>query len=219
MNNTSNETNNDAVLVFYSERAISIIGILLSLYVLLISCFKSVHNKLLFTIENHITISCIIHMIPYLFPPQDLNRKQQHYSDPIPFICKVSVSMHSLSHYNSLMFPALLTYILYLSFSNPQKIETNQRMLKYCIPFLFWNRRWFKCWFFGDFEVIAHIVLSIVYYLVLFVFLIKIKNLLLNMINKEELKKEEGGKYLKSFKKFFVFVGGSFSSLILSIIE
>ena len=38
------------------------------------------------------------------------------------------------------------------------------------------------------------------------------------MINKEELKKEEGGKYLKSFKKLFVFVGGSFSSLILSII-
>ena len=142
MNNTSNETNNDAVLVFYSERAISIIGILLSLYVLLISCFKSVHNKLLFTIENHITISCIIHMIPYLFPQDP--KKQLHYSDPIPFICKVSVSMHSLSHYNSLMFPALLTYILYLSFSNPQKIETNQRLLKYCIPFLLWNRRWFN---------------------------------------------------------------------------
>ena len=204
MNNTSNETtsnNNDAVLVFYSERVISIIGLIISLYVLSISCFKKVHNKLLFTIENHITISCIIHMIPYLFPPQD-PKKQLHYSDPIPFICKVSVSMHSLSHYNSLMFPALLTYILYLSFSNPQKIETNQRLLKYCIPFLFWifnsvggiliflfSKKGagddLMCWFFGDFEVIAHSVLSITYYIVLFVFLIKIKNLLLNMINRE----------------------------------
>ena len=40
----------------------------------------------------------------------------------------------------------------------------------------------------------------------------------MNMINKGELKEEEGGKYLNSFKQFFVFVGGSFSSLILSIV-
>ena len=70
----------------------------------------------------------------------------------------------------------------------------------------------------GESEVITHCVLSILYYLVLFIFLIKIRILLVNMINNEELKEEEGRKYLNSFKKFFVFVGGSFSSLILSIV-
>ena len=87
MNNTSNETTTftDAVLVFYSERVISIFAILLSLYVLLSPCIKRVQHKLLFTIKNHITISCMIHLIPYLFPPQDQNQKQEHYSDTIPF--------------------------------------------------------------------------------------------------------------------------------------
>ena len=100
--------------------------------------YKKVQEKLLFAIEIHITISCMIHLIPYLFPPQDQNEKQEDYSDSIPFICKISVSLHSLSHYNSLMFPAFLTYILYLSFSNPNKIEKNLRLYKYYIPSLFW---------------------------------------------------------------------------------
>ena len=36
------------------------------------------------------------------------------------------------------MFPAFLTYILYLSFSNPHKFDKNLRLYKYYIPSLFW---------------------------------------------------------------------------------
>lgn len=238
MSNPNNEAmldSNFAYSVFYTEKAISILSIIFSIYVMYISCRFKTENQINYIIKLQIAISSIIHMIPYLLPAQEQGFQQENYKSPITFICSFETSLFSVTHYNLLSFPTFLTYIVYLSFKNPDKIEKNEKILKWGIPFFLWiinsiggvfiyifsvkgTGDDLVCWFSGKYEIIAHFVFAILCLGILMVFLIKIKSLLLSMIKTREIKEDSGNEYIKSLNKFLFFIWISGVSLVVELI-
>ena len=74
MSNPNSEAmldSNFAYSVFYTEKAISILSIIFSIYVMYISCRFKTENQINYIIKLQIAISSIIHLIPYLLPAQE----------------------------------------------------------------------------------------------------------------------------------------------------
>lgn len=161
-------------------------------------------------------------MLLYLFPAQEKDFIQKTKESKVSLLCSLQVGLFSLVHYNSINLPIMLTYVVYLSLKDSDKMEKkencmNIRMSLYCwisavfgrsIMFFFSYKKTEEdlvCWVAKDLTIIVHLGMTFLYLMIILIILYKIKLNLLMMIKKEEMSEVEGSKYLKSFNKFFLF--------------
>ena len=76
-----------AYIIYYTEKVFGIITIIFCLFVLYVSIRFQSSKKINSFFQNQITFSCIIHMIPYLLPPQQKGFVQKTYKSDITIIC------------------------------------------------------------------------------------------------------------------------------------
>ena len=66
-------------ILFGIEKVLNGIALLVCIYILYISLkFKSQKDDLTAIIKRQLVISCIIHIIPYIFPPLKISTKKNH---------------------------------------------------------------------------------------------------------------------------------------------
>lgn len=127
-----------AYIIYYTEKVFGIITIIFCLFVLYVSIRFQSSKKINSFFQNQITFSCIIHMIPYLLPPQQKGFVQKTYKSDITIICSLEAGLFSLTNFNSVNLPTALTYIVYLSLKCPEKLEKKRNCLKWVLSIVCW---------------------------------------------------------------------------------
>ena len=216
-------SNDDSHIINYTEKGISIASIIFSLYVLYTSFLSQKYRTITSIMKIQLTITCIIHMIPYLFEEQSL------------FSCSFQTFLLASSMFNTVQFPTILTIITYYNLKIPDTMIKKENVLKWLLSFLSWiiailgggaivlfsakgKGDDLVCWLSNDSGIIILCIVSFVYLMIILIILYKIKRKLLLMIKNEEIDENAGAQYINSFNKFFLFTMLALSSLILEVI-
>ena len=219
--------------IFYTEKGISIITLVLSVYILYILFRFQKYNTFNNVIKIQLTFTCIIHMIPYLFGPQD--SKQEKYDDQIATSCKVQTLLLAISMFNTIHFPMILTLITYISLKHPDTINKKEKCLKWTLSIISWFLALFGgffvfffcvkgagedlvCWLIKDIGIIALCIQTFVYLMIMIIFLYKIKIKIISLLKNEEIEGNTEGEYLKIFRKFFFSTMLTLCSLIFEVV-
>lgn len=126
----------DSKIIFFTEKGISIITLILCLYVLYISFQFQKYNTINAIMKIQLTITVMIHMIPYLFGPQ--YSKQETHEDYIDPFCQTQTLLLAVSMFNTTHFPTILTVITYISLNHPETLETKEKCLKWTLSIVSW---------------------------------------------------------------------------------
>ena len=180
-----------------------------------------------------LTITVMIHMIPYLFGPQ-YSKQETHedYTDPL---CQTQTLLLAVSMFNTTHFPTILTVITYISLNHPETLETKEKCLKWTLSIVSWFLALLGglivfflcvkgagedlvCWLIKDKGITALCIQTFVYLMIMIIILYKIKISLIQLIKSEGVQDDSGSEYIKSFKKFFYFSIMTLFSLIFEII-
>lgn len=135
MNDELKLSDYSSYFAFYSEKIIT--GICLILYSYIVYTFirfnsNSLINRV-FKIE--LLISCMIHMIPFLFFPQ-IGITQVKASDVIPITCAMQILLLSISIFSTIFLSTALTCIAYWKVHYSSVIEEKEKLL-YILYLLF----------------------------------------------------------------------------------
>lgn len=215
--------------LFIIEKVINVIALLVCLYMLYISLkFKSQKDDLTAMIKRQLVISCILHIIPYLFPPlKDIDQGDESYKYINP-LCGIQVFFASFSNFCMSIFSTAIPCLTYLRFKGTQISEKTERNIKLYLPLLSWgiplilstiftvigrkhNEEDYYCWFKDDYIILIHDIFTVVFLFIIYGLFWKIKYDV-----KEEMNKIGGQiKYMKRMLKYNVIV---YTTLILMII-
>ena len=219
-------------ILFGIEKVLNGIALLVCIYILYISLkFKSQKDDLTAIIKRQLVISCIIHIIPYLFPPlKDIEQKEPY--DYINPLCGIQVFFGSFSNFCVSIFSTAIPCLTYLRFSGTQISEKNEKIIKLYLPILSWgiplilsaiftivgrkhNEEDYYCWFKDDYIVLIHNIFTVVCLFVIYGLFWKIKYDVKKEINKS------GGqiKYMKRLLKYNVLVYTTMILIIIGVIS
>ena len=137
-------------------------------------------------------------MIPYLFEEQAKESQQETYKSPLPFSCSFQTFLLSISMFNTVQFPTILTIITYYNLKNPDTMIKYENCMKWLFSFLSWTIAILGgvvivlfalkgtgddlvCWLSNDRGMIILCIVSFVYLMIILIILYKIKRKLLLM--------------------------------------
>ena len=129
-------------------------------------------------------------MIPYLLPAQKKDFSKKHINQIS--LLYVQVSLFSITHYNSINFPTDLTYLVYFSLKDPEKMDRKQKCLTWSISHISWVSAFLGgitvfffsvkgteedlvCWIRRDVGILCHLGMTFMYLMLILIILYNIK--------------------------------------------